>query len=108
MADMVRSGGEQGETGRLTVGVVGDRMAVQWRVVAVLSRCCAVPSSSVDVLDRGDILRSGDTGDVARLWRSPFFFLFSLFSLGSGVQWTATQWRWGDERAQGLLGPGLL
>ena len=66
-------------------------MAVQWRVVAVLSRCCAVPSSSVDVLDRGDILRSGDTSDVAWLRRSPFFFLFSLFSLSSGALWTATK-----------------
>ena len=35
MANMVRSDGEQGETGRLTVGVVGDRMAVQWRVAAM-------------------------------------------------------------------------
>ena len=81
---------------------------MQWWIVAVLSRCCAVPSSSIDVLDRGDVLRSGDIGDVAWLWRSPFFFLYSLFSLGSTAQWTATKWRRGDERAQGLLGPGLL
>ena len=60
-------------------------MAVQWRVMAVLSRCCAVPRSSVDVLDRGDVLRSGDTSDVARRWHSPFFFLFSLYSLGLGA-----------------------
>ena len=76
-------GGLSGE--KLTVGVVEDRMVVQWRVVAVLSRCCAVPSSSVDVLDRGDVLRSSDTGDVAWLRHSPFFFLFSLYSLGSGA-----------------------
>ena len=63
---------------------------------------------SVDMLDRGDVLRSGDTGDAAWLWRSPFFFLFSLFSLGSVVLWTATKWRRGDERAQGHPGPGLL
>ena len=76
-------------------------MAVQWRVVAVLSRCCAVPSSSIDVLDRGDVLRSGDTGEVTWLRRSPFFFLSSLFSLSSGAQWTATKWQRGNERAQG-------
>ena len=36
MADMVRSGGEQGETGRgLTVGVEGDRVALQWRFEAM-------------------------------------------------------------------------
>jgi len=36
MADTVRSGGEQGETGRgLTVGVDGDRVAMQWRFEAV-------------------------------------------------------------------------
>ena len=29
MTDMVRSGGEQGEAGRLTVGVEGERIAVQ-------------------------------------------------------------------------------
>jgi len=60
------------------------------------------------VLDRGDVLRTGDTGDVARLRHSLFFFLFSLCSLGSGAQWTATKWRRGVERAQGLPGPGLL
>jgi len=36
MADTVRSGGEQGETGRgLTVGVVEDWMVKQWRVAAM-------------------------------------------------------------------------
>ena len=36
MADTVRSGGEQGETGRgLTIGVEGDRVAMQWRFEAV-------------------------------------------------------------------------
>ena len=35
MAGMVWSDREQGETGRLTIGVVGDRLAVQWRVAAV-------------------------------------------------------------------------
>ena len=36
MADLVRSGGKQGETGRgLTVGVEGDRVVMQWRFEAV-------------------------------------------------------------------------
>ena len=35
MARIAESGGEQGKNRALTVGVVGDRMAVQWRVVAV-------------------------------------------------------------------------
>jgi len=35
MAGIAESGGEQGKNRALTVGVVGDRMAVQWRVVAV-------------------------------------------------------------------------
>ena len=36
MADTVRSGGEQGETEwGLTVGVEGDRVAMQWRFEAV-------------------------------------------------------------------------
>ena len=99
MAEAAWSCSKQGRTRGLTVGVEGVWMAVQWRVVAVLSRCCAVPSSSVDVLDRGDVLRSGDTGDVTWLRHSPFFFLFSLCSLGSGAQWTATKWRQGIERA---------
>ena len=102
MAEAAWSGGEQGRTRGLTIGVKGVWMAVQWRVMAVLSRCCVVPSSSVDVLDRGDVLRSGDTGDVARLRHSPFFFLFSLCSLGLGAQWTATRWQWGDGRTLGL------
>ena len=65
-------GGLSGE--RLTVGVEGERMAVQWRVVAVSRRDRAVPSSSIDVVDRGDVLRSGDTCDVGR----SFFFLYPL------------------------------
>ena len=60
------------------------------------------------MLDRGVVLRSGDTSDVVRLRRSPFFFIFPLFSLGSGVLWTATKWWRGDERTQELPGPGLL
>ena len=104
MAEAAWSGGKQGRTRGLTVGVEGVWMAVQWRVVAVLSRCCAVPSSSVDVLDWGDVLCSGDTDDVARLRHSPFFFLFPLFSLGSGVLWTATMvaaGQWESARAPG-------
>ena len=61
----------------LTFGVNGERMVVQWRVMAVLRQCCAVLSSSVDVVDRGIVLRCGDTGDIWRLRRS-FFFLYPL------------------------------
>ena len=75
---------------------------MQWWVVAVSRRSHAVPSGCVDVLDRGDILRSGDTGDATRLRRFPPFFPFSLFSLGSGAWWTATRWRRGDGRTLGL------
>ena len=46
---------------------------------------------TTDVLDRGVVSCSDDTGGVARLRHSPFFFLFSLCSLGSGAQWTATK-----------------
>ena len=67
-----------------------------------------MPSNSVDVLDRGDVLRSGDTGDVARLRRSPFFFLFSLFSLGSGVLWMAIRWRLGIGERSGIRGRGFI
>ena len=76
MAKTAKSNGEQGK----------DRgsLLVSWEIGW---RC------SVDMLDRGDVLRSDDSGDVTRLRRSPFFFLFSLFSLGSGAQWTATKWR---------------
>ena len=35
MAGVAKSGGEQGKNRGLTVGVVEDRMAVQWRVEAV-------------------------------------------------------------------------
>ena len=49
------------------------------------------------MLDRGVVLRSGDTGDVVRLRRAPFFFLFPLFSLGLGVLWMTTKWQRGDE-----------
>ena len=36
MADTVRSGGEQGEIGReLTVGVMGDRVVMQWQFEAM-------------------------------------------------------------------------
>ena len=36
MADTVRSGGEQGETGRgLTIGVVEDRVVTQWQFEAM-------------------------------------------------------------------------
>ena len=36
MADTVKSGGGQGETGRgLTIGVEGDRVVMQWRFEAV-------------------------------------------------------------------------
>ena len=36
MADTVRSGGEQGETGKgLTVGIMEDRVVMQWRFEAV-------------------------------------------------------------------------
>ena len=45
---------------------------MQRRVVAVSRRGRAVPSSNVDVVDRGDVLRSGDTGNVGR----SFFFLY--------------------------------
>jgi len=38
-----------------------------------------VPSSSVDVVDRGDVLRSDDTGDVEQLRCSFFFFFFFPF-----------------------------
>jgi len=47
-------------------------MAMQWRVMAMSRRGHAVPSSSVDVVDRGDVLRSGDTSNVGR----SFFFLY--------------------------------
>jgi len=69
--------GEQRAVRGLTFGVDGERMAVQWRVMAVSRRCRAVLSSRVDVVDRGDVLRCGDTGDVGRLRRS-FFFLYPL------------------------------
>jgi len=72
--------GEQRAVRGLTFGVDGERMAVQWRVMAVSRRCRAVLSSSVDVVDRGDVLRCGDTDDVWRLWRS-FFFLYPLYLL---------------------------
>jgi len=61
----------------LTVGVEGEGMAVQWWVVAMSRQCCAVLSSNIDVVDRGNVLRCGDTGDVWRLRRS-FFFLYPL------------------------------
>ena len=35
MAGVARSGGEQGKNRGLTVGVVGDRMVMQWRVAAM-------------------------------------------------------------------------
>ena len=35
MADMVRSDGEQGKNRGLTVGVDGDRVAMQWRFEVV-------------------------------------------------------------------------
>ena len=58
---------------RPTAGVMGDRVVMQWWVVAVSRRSRAVPSSA-DVVDHGVVLRCGDTGDVGWLWRS-FFFL---------------------------------
>jgi len=89
----------------LTVGVEGVWMVVQWRVMAVLSRCCAVPSSSIDVLDRGDVLRSGDTGDVARLRYSPLLLpLLPLLSwLGCTVDGhQVAAGRWENSRALGM------
>ena len=59
--------GEQRAVRGLTFGVDGERMAVQWWVMAVSRRCRAVLSSSVDVVDWGDVLRCGDTGDIGRL-----------------------------------------
>ena len=35
MAGVAKSGDKQGRNRRLTVGVMEDRMAMQWRVVAV-------------------------------------------------------------------------
>jgi len=35
LADTVRSGGEQGKTGGLTIGVDGDRVVMQWWFEAV-------------------------------------------------------------------------
>ena len=45
---------------------------MQRRVMAVSRRGRAVPSSNIDMVDRGDVLRSGDTGDVGR----SFFSLY--------------------------------
>ena len=45
---------------------------MQRRVVAMSIQGRAVPSSNVDVVDRGDVLRSDDTGNVGR----SFFFLY--------------------------------
>ena len=103
MAETAWSGDEQGRTRGLTVGVEGVWMAVQWRVVAVLSQCCAVPSSNVDVLDRGDVLRSGDTGDVAWLRRFPLLPLLPLLSwLGYAVDdHQVAAGRWENSRALG-------
>ena len=45
---------------------------MQRRVVAVSRRGRAMSSSNVDVVDLGDVLRSGDTDNVRR----SFFFLY--------------------------------
>ena len=85
---------------RLTVGVEGERMVVQWWVMAVSRRGRAVPSSSVDVVDGGDVLRSGDTDDVER----SFFFLYplSLSWLGCAVEGhKVAAGRWESSRAPG-------
>ena len=58
--------GEQRAVRGLTFSVDGERMAVQWWVVVVSRRSRAVPSS-VDMVDRGVVLRCGDSGDVERL-----------------------------------------
>ena len=91
----------------LTVGVEGERMAVQWRVMAVSRRCCAVPSSSVDVVDRGVVLRCGDTGDIGRLRRS-FFFLYPLSLSWLGCAVDGHQVAAGHGNTLGQPGLGLL
>ena len=68
---------------------------MQRRVVAVSRRGHAVPSSNVDVVDRGDVLRSGDTGNVGR----SFFFLYPSPLLA----WVHSGWSQSGGGAMGEL-----
>ena len=78
-------------------------------------RPCSSGSSAVPTPDRdeddGVALGSGDFGKLfplAAALASPPFFLFSLFSLGSGVLWTATRWRRGTGERSGIRGQGFI